>query len=71
MTVQRLKYSRTVSSREAKRIGMFQYPGDSKRLSKRASCLIALRISRRDFEGVIGVVVRVKALYFCLASMYL
>lgn len=72
MTVQRLKYSRITSSREANRIGRFQYPGDSKSPSNRVSSLIISRISRSDLPGVVGGVVDlVKALYFCFASMYL
>jgi hypothetical protein len=70
-TVQRLKYSRIISSREANKMGRFQYPGDSKRPSKWVSSLIISRISRRDFVGIVGVVVRLKALYFCFASTYL
>ena len=72
VTVQRLKYSRIISSREANRIGKFQYPGDSNRPSNRASSLIISSISRRDFVGGVGVVfVLVNALYFCFASTYL
>ena len=70
VTVQRLKYSRITSSREANRMGRFQYPGDSKRPSKRVSVRMELRMSRRDLVGV-GVVEREKALYFCFASTYL
>ena len=70
--VQRLKYSRITSSREANRIGRFQYPGDSKSPSNRASSLIISRISMSDLLGVAGGVVDlVKALYFCFASTYL
>lgn len=71
MAVQRLKYSSTVSSREANRIGRFQYPGDSNRPSNLVSDLIMFKMSIRDFVGVVGVGERVKALYFCLASTYL
>jgi hypothetical protein len=73
VTVQRLKYSRIISSREANRMGRFQYPGDSKSPSKRVSSLIMSSISRRDFVGGVGVAVfdLVNALYFCFASTYL
>jgi hypothetical protein len=72
VTFQRLKYSRMTSSREANRIGRFQYPGDSKSPSNRVSSLIISKISRSDLLGVVGGVVDlVKALYFCFASMYL
>jgi len=71
VTVQRLKYSRITSSREANKMGIFQYPGDSNSPSNRASCLIISRISKRDFDESVGVVDRVNALYFCLASTYL
>ena len=73
VTVQRLKYSRIISSREANRMGKFQYPGDSKSPSKRVSSLIMSSISRRDFVGGVGVAVfdLVNALYFCFASTYL
>lgn len=71
VTAQRLKYSRIISSRDANRMGMFQYPGDSKSPSNRLSLLIISRISREDFAGVIGGVDRANALYFCFASTYL
>jgi len=73
VTVQRLKYSRIISSREANRMGRFQYPGDSKSPSKRVSSLIMSSISRRDFVGGVGVVVfdLENVLYFCFASTYL
>ena len=71
MTVQRLKYSKIASSREANRMGRFQYPGDWKSPSNRASNLIISKISKRDLVGVVGAVDRVKALYFCFASTYL
>jgi len=71
VTVHMLKYSSMTSSREAKRIGRFQYPGDSNKPSNRVSCRISSRISKRDLVGVVGVVDRVNALYFCFASTYL
>ena len=54
-------------------MGRFQYPGDSKSPSKRASSLIMSSISRRDFVGGVGVVVfdLENVLYFCFASTYL
>lgn len=53
-------------------MGRFQYPGDSKRPSKRVSSLIISSISRSDLVGGVGVMFeRVKALYFCFASTYL
>ena len=69
--VHRLKYSRTISSREANRMGIFQYPGDSKRPSNRLSILIISRTSSSDFVGKVGVVDLVNILYFCFASTYL
>src|SRR5579862_1678379 len=66
-----LKYSRITSSREANRMGIFQYPGDSNNPSSRVSRRIKSKISRMGLDGVGGVGVLVKALYFCFASTYL
>ena len=71
VTIQRLKYSSITSSREANRIGRFQYPGDSNSPSNLSSFLIICKISRRDLVGAVGDAVRANALYFCLASTYL
>ena len=46
VTCQSLKYSRTISSREARRMARFQYPGRVNMLSKRESARTDDRMSR-------------------------